>query len=78
MGDPTFVAKPISARLQISGNFECRDKDGKLLKTFELWGSLPISDEPPVPQSPSPPISSTANETPLPTLEQENGDQRSE
>lgn len=33
-----------NVKVVISGTFECRDKDGVLLKTIELKGELPLSD----------------------------------
>jgi hypothetical protein len=35
----------LSAKLVIQGTFECRDKDGNLLKTIELKGELPLNKE---------------------------------
>ena len=32
----------LNAKLVIEGTFECRDKDGNLLKTIELKGELPV------------------------------------
>lgn len=32
----------MTARLRISGVFECRDKDGNLLKTIEMHGAIPL------------------------------------
>lgn len=37
--------KPITARLGIAGVLECRDADGNVIKTIELLGSLPLTDE---------------------------------
>lgn len=38
-------AKPLTAKLVISGSFECKDKDGNVLKVIHLNGSLPLNDE---------------------------------
>ena len=38
----TYEAKPLTARLGIKGTFECRDKDGNVLKSIEIDGSVPI------------------------------------
>ncbi len=34
----------MGGRLGISGTFECKDKDGVVLKTIELRGSVPLED----------------------------------
>lgn len=39
------VPEPISAKLVVSGVFECRDKDGNLLKTIEVKGEIPLKEE---------------------------------
>ena len=39
-----FEATTIQARMVISGTFECRDKDGVLLKTIELKAEVPLDD----------------------------------
>ena len=36
--------KPIGAKLNIAGTLEWRDKDGNILKTTELRGSVPLSE----------------------------------
>jgi hypothetical protein len=33
----------LEAKLVIQGTFECRDKDGNLLKTIELKGEMPVN-----------------------------------
>jgi hypothetical protein len=38
------VPEPISAKLVISGTFECRDADGNLVKTIELKSEVPLTD----------------------------------
>ena len=40
-----FHAKPMAAKLEIRGAFECRDADGNVIKTIELQGSIPLTDE---------------------------------
>lgn len=35
----------LSAKLVISGAFECKDKDGNVLKVIHLGGSIPLTDE---------------------------------
>lgn len=35
-------AKPMTAKLQIAGTLEWRDKDGNILKTTELRGAIPL------------------------------------
>lgn len=39
------VPEPIKATLLVSGLFECRDKDGNLLKTIEIKGEIPLKEE---------------------------------
>ncbi len=39
----TYKAE-LLGRLHIKGTFECRDKDGNLLKTIELSGEAPLTD----------------------------------
>ena len=34
---------PMTARLQIAGTLEWRDKDGNILSTTQLRGSIPLS-----------------------------------
>ncbi len=35
--------KPMTAKLQIAGTLEWRDKDGNILKTTEIRGAIPLS-----------------------------------
>jgi hypothetical protein len=35
----------LEAKLVIQGTFECRDKDGNLIKTIEFKGELPLEDK---------------------------------
>ena len=35
----------IQAKVIIQGTFECRDKDGNLIKTIELTGELPLKED---------------------------------
>ena len=37
--------KEIQAKVVIQGTFECRDKDGNLVKTIELSGEIPLKEE---------------------------------
>ena len=32
----------VKGRIGISGSFECKDKDGRVLKTIEVKGSVPL------------------------------------
>lgn len=34
----------LEAKLVIQGTFECRDKDGNLIKTIEIKAELPVTD----------------------------------
>ena len=36
-------ANPMTAKLQIAGTLEWRDKDGNILSTTKLSGSIPLS-----------------------------------
>jgi hypothetical protein len=40
----TFETQPIEARLVVSGQFECRDKDGVLLKVIDFQASIPLKE----------------------------------
>lgn len=37
----------LSGHVRISGAFECRDKDGNVIKTIPFTGSVPLKDLPP-------------------------------
>lgn len=41
----SFEAQPIEAKVVISGQFECRDKDGALLKVIDFQASLPLNQK---------------------------------
>lgn len=38
------MAKPVGARLGLSGTLEFRDKAGNVLKTVDFVGSVPLDD----------------------------------
>lgn len=40
--DEAWKAPPMNARLVLTGTLECRDKDGKLLKTIDVRGAIPL------------------------------------
>jgi hypothetical protein len=40
----SFEAQPIEAKVVIAGQFECRDKDGALLKTIDFKCEVPLKE----------------------------------
>ena len=38
------LSNPVGGRIGIAGTFEFKDKDGNVLKTMQLTGSVPLAD----------------------------------